>query len=185
MTVTCPRPCGSEGFANPAALAAHLIDAHDMAGSAALAKARDIIGLPARSLADAIAVEFPSKPIRPKPILPKVSTAKETAMTCKKCGKPGHRKDSPEFHPKDGANGEGRDSVASKPRAATKRKPITRRHPQPPKKATATSRNGLLSELDALRSTAAALEPLGPVERMHVLACVCKLLAIETSELVA
>ena len=29
----------------------------------------------------------------------------------------------------------------------------------------------------------AALEPLGPVERQHVLACVCKLLAIDTSDL--
>ena len=103
---------------------------------------------------------------------------------CKNCGGD-HRSDNKLCPKHGGTNDGGGGSVASKPRAATKRKPITRRHPQPPKKAAAVSGNGLLSELDALRSTAAALEPLGPVERMHVLACVCKLLAIETSELVA
>lgn len=43
----------------------------------------------------------------------------------------------------------------------------------------------LLGELDALRTTAAALEPLTSEQRTHVLACVCKLLAVEISELIA
>jgi len=168
MTVTCPRQCGSEGFENPAALAAHLIDAHDMAGSAALATAREVAGL--------------SRAYRPpKPVLPNVSTTKEAPMTCKICGGD-HRSDN-KICPKHGGTKDGGGNMASKPRAVAKRKPITRRHPKPPKKAAATSGNGLLSELDALRSTAAALEPLGPVERLHVLACVCKLLAIDTSDL--
>src|SRR3990172_6098356 len=80
MTVTCPRQCGSEGFENPGALAAHLIDAHDMAGSAALATAREVAGL--------------SRAYRPpKPVLPNVSTTKEAPMTCKICGGD-HRSDN-------------------------------------------------------------------------------------------
>ena len=46
MTVTCPKPScadNEEEFANPGALAAHLIDAHGMAGIAALAMARSTV----------------------------------------------------------------------------------------------------------------------------------------------
>src|SRR3990172_4169775 len=39
----CPK-CTAHGFANPGALAAHLIDAHDMTGLAALAMARQTAG---------------------------------------------------------------------------------------------------------------------------------------------
>ena len=174
MTVTCPRQCGSEGFENPAALAAHLIDAHDMAGSAALAKAREVAGL--------VRASRPPTPIPPKEKPPTMAKNNDRTGECRECGCLRHTKNcSQHFLAR---KDKGRQTM-QEPRAATKRKPITRRHPQPPKKAAAVSGNGLLSELDALRSPAAALEPLGPVERLHVLACVCKLLAIATSQLAA
>jgi hypothetical protein len=171
---TCPKGCGTDGFANPGALAAHLIDAHDMAGLAALAKAREVAGL--------VRASRPPIPIPPKEGSHAMAKNSDRTGECRECGRLRHGKNcSQHFLAR---KDKGRQTM-QEPRAAAKRKPITRKHPLPPKKAAAASNNGLLSELDALRSTAAALEPLGPIERMHVLACVCKLLAIETSELVA
>src|SRR3990172_5378918 len=140
MTVTCPRQCGSEGFENPGALAAHLIDAHDMAGSAALATAREVAGL--------------SRAYRPpKPVLPNVSTTKEAPMTCKICGGD-HRSDN-KICPKHGGTKDGGGNVWKRRGGGEEKKtPPGSGPPKPPKKAAATSGNGLLSELDALRSTA-------------------------------
>src|SRR3990167_6837551 len=84
MTVTCPRQCGSEGFENPGALAAHLIDAHDMAGSAALATAREVAGL--------VRASRPLKPIPPKEGLPAMAKNSDRTGECRECGCLRHRK---------------------------------------------------------------------------------------------
>ena len=73
--------------------------------------------------------------------------------------------------------------MATKPRAAKKRKPITRRHPMKPKKVAAT--NGLVSEIEALGTVAGALTPLDLNGRVNVLGCICKLLAIDPTKLAA
>ena len=175
MNIACPKPACADNewdFATPGALAAHLIEDHAMKGMAALALAKETTGVEVRSMADAIAA-FPNAR----------SGKEQPTMSCKTCGQSGHRKDSPQSHPKAGTNGVGKSGAPRGPVAGKKRKPITRRHPRPPAKA--QDGNGLVSEISALGAVAAALESLDGTGRKNVLACICKLLAIDPSTLAA
>ena len=163
----CPK-CTAHGFANPGALAAHLIDAHDMTGLAALAMARQTAG--------GVRAGIPANPI----------PAKETPMkACKNCGGD-HRSDNKLCPKHGGTNDGGGGRVASKPRAAAKRKPITRKHPMPPKKAAGATSNGLVSELEALTTVVEALTGVDSFEsKLNVLLCACRLLQIDPTKLAA
>ena len=165
----CPK-CEAEGFENPGALAAHLIDAHDMAGIAALATAREVAGL--------VRVSAPLKPT--KEAQPTMAKNTDRTGECKECGCLRHRKDcSQHFLARKRTSTQTR----GEPVAAKKRKPITRRHPRPPAKA--QDGNGLVSEISVLGAVAEALTPLEPGSRANVLGCICKLLAIDPSTLAA
>lgn len=169
MTAPCPQ-CHAPGFANPSELAAHLIDAHGMAGMAALALVRQTAG--------EVRAGVPPKPTPPTPI-----PVKETPMSanskkysrCHACGAMGHTRRSSEC-PKRG--------TAAVPAAATKRKAITRRHPMKPTPATASG-NGLVTEIEALGAVAAALVSLDLTAQSNMLGCVCKLLGLDPAKLAA
>lgn len=175
MTVACPKLCGRDGFGNPGQLAGHLIEEHLMAGSAALALVRQTAG-EVRAAVDVKAHQPSADSTAP-------STKEKSSMagTCKLCEKPGHNSRTCPDRAKDGTARVGGGSPAKKPRAAKKRKPITRRHPLAPSK----NGTGLVTEISALGSVASALEPLDVDQRKNVLGCICKLLAIDPAKLAA
>lgn len=183
----CPK-CEASGFANPSELAAHLIDAHDMAGLAALAMARQAAGAAPSSSTNgketgmasnskervtcracgakghtARSRECPHRGSTPSQ--PPGRRAKKTTGTCGYCKRerPDHTQGCRLGHPLVGAT-----------------KPVTRRHPVPP---TTPPRTGLVSEIAALGKVAEALTDLDPTARLNVLGCVCKLLAIDPAKL--
>ena len=167
----CPRTWSTEQT-----LTAHLIDAHEMEAAQAAVRARVVFKEAAKmdrrveKRAHRPTTESP--PAEEEPPMPRERKTTGPCGYCKR-ERPDHRARCP-LDPRAGAK---------------KRKAITRSHPMKPRKAAGSKRARVevrfVSELEALRTTAVALEPLGPVERIHVLACVVKLFAIDTSELAA
>lgn len=198
----CPK-CASTGFPNPGELAAHLIDAHDMTGSAALALARQTVG-------EIRAANVHHADIGKEGLGP-MGKSEDRTGECSECHRLRHHKSCSQHFRHGGKLAPTAPTVAPREKkhtgrcgycrrqrpdhsencrrkgpgaGAKKRRPITRRHPLPPKRKVAASNgHGLLSELDALRVIAAALEPLGAESQGNVLGCVCRLLAIAPSKL--
>lgn len=182
MTAPCPT-CATPGFANPGELAAHLIDAHLMAGIPALTRARTAFPneeVPVAKNEDrtgecpechclrhakTCSQHFRS---RGKTLTAPPAGAKKTTGRCGYC-----KHERPDHSENCRLNG----TVGAK-----KRKPITRRDPGPLAKA---ENSDLVSEIAALGAVAEALTALDLDGRMNVLGCVCKLLAIDPTKLAA
>lgn len=169
LTVACPKtPCPQKGFANPGELAGHLVTEHLMAGSAALALARQTAG-EVRQAAET-KVHQPSAVPKEETAMPR---EKMTTGTCGFC-----KRERPDHTPGCRLRPGG---PIKTPRAAKKRKPITRRHPLAPSK----NGTGLLTELDAFRTVATALEPLEITKQVLVIAATCKFLGIDPKAVAA
>ena len=189
-TGDCPK-CEASGFANPGELAAHLIDAHDMAGLAALAMARQAAGA------------APSSSTNGKETGMASNSTENVKKTCGACGAHGHTARSstcPKRGPSPRKKTTARCGYCKRERPdhkencrlahlelrATKRKPIPRGHPMPPKTPPKkAASNGLVSEIAALGAVAEALVPLDVASQGNVLGCICKLLQINPSALMA
>ena len=203
----CPK-CEARGFANPGELAAHLIDAHDMAGLAALAMARQAAG-EVRQAPQSGSTNGKETNMAPN---------SKANVTCRACGATGHtarsrecptrvapHRSAPSEHPGRRAkkttgtcgyckrerpdhteNCRLGGTAGPTPRPAKKHAPITRRHPKPPKKAGAKTDTILVSELEALTVIVQALTSIEAFEgKRNVLLCACKLLAIDPTKLAA
>ena len=176
--ITCPKcDAPDSGFANPGELAAHLIDAHSMAGLPALTLAR---------------TTFPHEEVS-------MPTPRKTTGTCGYCKRerPNHTKNCKLAGPGPSTAGPTPRPVAGNPsRVAKKPRRVAKklRAPKPPsrKDALSTASSSFLiteprvtAEIAALSTVAAALSPLDLDGRLNVLGCVCKLLSIDPTQLTA
>ena len=166
----CPKTgCDVQEFENPSELAAHLIDGHLMSGMAALALARQTAG--------EVRAGLPPKPIPAKE--PPMAKNADRTGECPECHRLRHHRSCPRFI---GHNPKKTDEPIAK-----KRKPITRRHPLPPKRKTVTSAlpADRAAEVAAVLTLHEALTPLDPEAQRRVIRCACVLLALDLTTLAA
>lgn len=168
-----PCPSCDRSWAGEVSLASHLITAHGLAAPAAVERAR-------QTVRDA---ERRDRRVIKKGRGRAMAKNKDRTGECSECHGLRHQKGCSQHF-------KAKQQKAPAPQAgAKKHTPITRRHPMKPRTSggskDARGPVRLTSELEALHEIAVALEPLGPVERGHVLACICKLLAIDPAKLAA